>query len=210
MCTVTQKEGNFTEARRDAVKSIAQWVFPFYFHFLSEDPGHERSLSLFSFVFSLLAFIHISVNGTARINTVNWLPEGPEWHVLISDFIWHISSCLILTVLSYSRPFYFIYCAILTHFFLFRVCTKAGVCAEGSPDSFVCSQNIADVYSVLLNSLNDYTSDSRGDVGAWWGRLSFINAYLKMTKSTQAFSCLRPLVFLCDPHRSRTPCYCHM
>lgn len=26
MCTVSQKEGTFTEARRDAVKAIAQWV----------------------------------------------------------------------------------------------------------------------------------------------------------------------------------------
>ncbi|XP_037544964.1 tubulin-specific chaperone D [Nematolebias whitei] len=71
MCTVSQKEGNFTEARRDAVKSIAQ------------------------------------------------------------------------------------------------VCMKAGVCAQGSPDSVLCSENITDVYKVLLSSLNDYTMDSRGDVGAW-------------------------------------------
>ncbi|XP_017280923.1 tubulin-specific chaperone D [Kryptolebias marmoratus] len=71
MCTVSQKEGNFTEARRDAVRSIAQ------------------------------------------------------------------------------------------------VCVKAGVRAGGAPDSVLCSENIADVYGVLLSSLNDYTSDSRGDVGAW-------------------------------------------
>ncbi|XP_051796853.1 tubulin-specific chaperone D isoform X1 [Acanthochromis polyacanthus] len=71
MCTVSQKEGNFTEARRDAVRSIAQ------------------------------------------------------------------------------------------------VCTKAGVCAHGSPDSVVCSENVAEVYGVLLSSMSDYTTDSRGDVGAW-------------------------------------------
>ncbi|KAM4531066.1 tubulin-specific chaperone D [Odontesthes bonariensis] len=71
MCIVSQKEGNFTEARRDAVRSIAQ------------------------------------------------------------------------------------------------VCMKAGVCAHGSPDSVLCSGNVAEVYDVLLNSLKDYTTDSRGDVGAW-------------------------------------------
>lgn len=44
---------------------------------------------------------------------------------------------------------------------------KAGVCAQGSPDSVLCSENIAAVYNVLLSGLNDYTLDSRGDVGAW-------------------------------------------
>uniref|UniRef100_A0A3Q3AKH8 Tubulin-specific chaperone D n=1 Tax=Kryptolebias marmoratus TaxID=37003 RepID=A0A3Q3AKH8_KRYMA len=48
-----------------------------------------------------------------------------------------------------------------------QVCVKAGVRAGGAPDSVLCSENIADVYGVLLSSLNDYTSDSRGDVGAW-------------------------------------------
>uniref|UniRef100_A0A3Q3D9M6 Tubulin-specific chaperone D n=1 Tax=Hippocampus comes TaxID=109280 RepID=A0A3Q3D9M6_HIPCM len=46
------------------------------------------------------------------------------------------------------------------------VCMKAGVCADGPPASFLCSENIADVYSVLLDSMDDYTTDSRGDVGA--------------------------------------------
>uniref|UniRef100_A0A7N8XH42 Tubulin-specific chaperone D n=1 Tax=Mastacembelus armatus TaxID=205130 RepID=A0A7N8XH42_9TELE len=48
-----------------------------------------------------------------------------------------------------------------------QVCTKAGVCANGSPDSALCSENVADVYGTLLQSMNDYTKDSRGDVGAW-------------------------------------------
>lgn len=48
-----------------------------------------------------------------------------------------------------------------------RVCVKAGVCAHGSPDSALCSENVAEVYGTLLNSMNDYTTDSRGDVGAW-------------------------------------------
>ncbi|XP_041812434.1 tubulin-specific chaperone D [Chelmon rostratus] len=71
MCTVTQKEGSFTEARRDAVRAVAQ------------------------------------------------------------------------------------------------VCVKAGVCAHGSPDSSLCSENVAEVYGTLLDSISDYTTDSRGDVGAW-------------------------------------------
>ncbi|XP_028267765.1 tubulin-specific chaperone D isoform X2 [Parambassis ranga] len=71
MCTISQKEGNFTEARRDAVRSIAQ------------------------------------------------------------------------------------------------VCVNAGVCAQSSPDVSLCSENVAEVYGVLLSSMNDYTTDSRGDIGAW-------------------------------------------
>ncbi|KAM7371736.1 hypothetical protein PAMP_008946 [Pampus punctatissimus] len=48
-----------------------------------------------------------------------------------------------------------------------QVCIKAGVCTNGSTDSALCSENVAEVYSALLNSMNDYTTDSRGDVGAW-------------------------------------------
>ncbi|KAK5856207.1 hypothetical protein PBY51_007816 [Eleginops maclovinus] len=48
-----------------------------------------------------------------------------------------------------------------------QVCQKAGVCAHDSSDSALCSENVAEVYAVLLNCMNDYTRDSRGDVGAW-------------------------------------------
>uniref|UniRef100_A0A4W6G040 Tubulin-specific chaperone D n=1 Tax=Lates calcarifer TaxID=8187 RepID=A0A4W6G040_LATCA len=48
-----------------------------------------------------------------------------------------------------------------------QVCVKAGVCANGSPDSALCLENVAEVYGTLLESMNDYTTDSRGDVGAW-------------------------------------------
>ncbi|XP_034751185.1 tubulin-specific chaperone D isoform X2 [Etheostoma cragini] len=85
MCTVSQKDGNFTEARRDAVKAIAQ------------------------------------------------------------------------------------------------VCVKAGVCAHGSPDSALCSENVAEVYDALLNSMNDYTTDSRGDVGAWV-REAAMTSLMEVTK----------------------------
>ncbi|KAM3864487.1 tubulin-specific chaperone D [Diretmus argenteus] len=48
-----------------------------------------------------------------------------------------------------------------------QVCVKAGVCTRGSPDSVLCSENVAAVWAALLDSMNDYTTDSRGDVGAW-------------------------------------------
>ncbi|XP_012726480.2 tubulin-specific chaperone D isoform X1 [Fundulus heteroclitus] len=48
-----------------------------------------------------------------------------------------------------------------------QVFLKAGVRPDGGPDSVLCSENIAEVMGFLLSSLNDYTSDSRGDVGAW-------------------------------------------
>ncbi|XP_030591993.1 tubulin-specific chaperone D isoform X1 [Archocentrus centrarchus] len=48
-----------------------------------------------------------------------------------------------------------------------QVCVKAGACAKGSPDSALCLENVAEVYGTLLSSMNDYTTDSRGDVGAW-------------------------------------------
>lgn len=77
-------------------------------------------------------------------------------------------------------------CVTLTCSFCFvRVCMKAGVCAQGPPDSVLCSENIADVYNVLLSSMNDYTLDSRGDVGAWWGLRALFNTS-ENAKSTQA------------------------
>ncbi|XP_066530722.1 tubulin-specific chaperone D [Hoplias malabaricus] len=48
-----------------------------------------------------------------------------------------------------------------------QVCVTAGVCKEGSPDCFVCEKNVSGVYESLLDCMNDYTTDSRGDVGAW-------------------------------------------
>lgn len=42
-----------------------------------------------------------------------------------------------------------------------------GVRAEGAPDEVVCRENVAQIYCTLLDCLGDYTTDSRGDVGAW-------------------------------------------
>ncbi|XP_066237763.1 tubulin-specific chaperone D isoform X2 [Saccopteryx leptura] len=48
-----------------------------------------------------------------------------------------------------------------------RVCQTVGARAEGSPDEVVCRENASQVYCTLLDCLSDYTTDSRGDVGAW-------------------------------------------
>ncbi|XP_036125871.1 tubulin-specific chaperone D isoform X1 [Molossus molossus] len=48
-----------------------------------------------------------------------------------------------------------------------RVCQTVGVRADGRPDEVVCRENVAQIYCTMLNCLRDYTTDSRGDVGAW-------------------------------------------
>uniref|UniRef100_A0A8D0L4C6 Tubulin-specific chaperone D n=1 Tax=Sphenodon punctatus TaxID=8508 RepID=A0A8D0L4C6_SPHPU len=48
-----------------------------------------------------------------------------------------------------------------------NVCQTVGVKGEGSPDKFVCKDNVAEIHRTLLDGLNDYTTDSRGDVGSW-------------------------------------------
>ncbi|XP_070340005.1 tubulin-specific chaperone D isoform X5 [Equus asinus] len=48
-----------------------------------------------------------------------------------------------------------------------RVCQTVGVEAGGSPDEVVCEENVAQIFRTLLDCLRDYTTDSRGDVGAW-------------------------------------------
>ncbi|XP_037666539.1 tubulin-specific chaperone D isoform X2 [Choloepus didactylus] len=48
-----------------------------------------------------------------------------------------------------------------------RICQTVGVKAEGSPDDAVCKANIPRIYATLLDCMQDYTTDSRGDVGAW-------------------------------------------
>ncbi|EFB29985.1 hypothetical protein PANDA_016130 [Ailuropoda melanoleuca] len=48
-----------------------------------------------------------------------------------------------------------------------RVCQTVGVRAGGAPDEVVCEENVSQIYRTLLGCLHDYTTDSRGDVGAW-------------------------------------------
>ncbi|KAM3846755.1 tubulin-specific chaperone D isoform 1-T1 [Vipera latastei] len=48
-----------------------------------------------------------------------------------------------------------------------KVCLTVGVNGEGSPNEFVCKRNVTEIYNILLDGLTDYTTDSRGDVGAW-------------------------------------------
>ncbi|XP_032726201.1 tubulin-specific chaperone D isoform X3 [Lontra canadensis] len=48
-----------------------------------------------------------------------------------------------------------------------RVCQTVGVRTGGAPDEVVCEENVSQIYRTLLGCLHDYTTDSRGDVGAW-------------------------------------------
>ncbi|NWR35105.1 TBCD protein, partial [Tachuris rubrigastra] len=48
-----------------------------------------------------------------------------------------------------------------------KVCQTVGVKGEGSPEEFVCRDNVDQIYATLLNGVTDYTTDSRGDVGGW-------------------------------------------
>ncbi|XP_072167628.1 tubulin-specific chaperone D-like [Diadema setosum] len=48
-----------------------------------------------------------------------------------------------------------------------KLCTEVGVDAAGNPKSVVCESNLPAIYNCMLQSLKDYTTDSRGDVGAW-------------------------------------------
>ncbi|XP_006635580.2 tubulin-specific chaperone D [Lepisosteus oculatus] len=48
-----------------------------------------------------------------------------------------------------------------------QVCATVGVSAQGTPDAVLCVENVPQIYSILLDCMNDYTTDSRGDVGAW-------------------------------------------
>nr|XP_055245313.1 tubulin-specific chaperone D isoform X5 [Gorilla gorilla gorilla] len=47
-----------------------------------------------------------------------------------------------------------------------RICQTVGVKA-GAPDEAVCRENVSQIYCALLGCMDDYTTDSRGDVGTW-------------------------------------------
>ncbi|MEE6506740.1 hypothetical protein FKM82_007829 [Ascaphus truei] len=48
-----------------------------------------------------------------------------------------------------------------------QVCQTVGVRADASQSEAVCRENVSLIYNTLLGCMNDYTTDSRGDVGAW-------------------------------------------
>ncbi|XP_078011895.1 tubulin-specific chaperone D isoform X3 [Phascolarctos cinereus] len=48
-----------------------------------------------------------------------------------------------------------------------KICQTVGVKAEASEDDFICKENVYQIYDTFLDCMNDYTTDSRGDVGAW-------------------------------------------
>ncbi|XP_060071725.1 tubulin-specific chaperone D-like [Ylistrum balloti] len=47
------------------------------------------------------------------------------------------------------------------------VCKSVGVDKDGDQSQVLCSQNISEVYDTFFSAMQDYTLDSRGDVGAW-------------------------------------------
>uniref|UniRef100_A0A8C0X162 Tubulin-specific chaperone D n=1 Tax=Castor canadensis TaxID=51338 RepID=A0A8C0X162_CASCN len=47
-----------------------------------------------------------------------------------------------------------------------RICQTVGVKEDGTPDEAMCRENISEVYAALLDGMDDYTTDSRGDVGS--------------------------------------------
>ena len=46
------------------------------------------------------------------------------------------------------------------------VCSTVVVAKEGSCDHCVCPGNVVAVFGSLFTGLKDYTTDSRGDIGA--------------------------------------------
>ncbi|XP_014442175.1 tubulin-specific chaperone D [Tupaia chinensis] len=48
-----------------------------------------------------------------------------------------------------------------------RVCKTVGVRADGPAEEAVCREDLSQTFSALLGCMGDYTTDSRGDVGAW-------------------------------------------
>ena len=48
-----------------------------------------------------------------------------------------------------------------------RVCQTVGVSEEGNPEYGLCCKNVPQIYDVLFTALEDYTRDSRGDVGSY-------------------------------------------
>uniref|UniRef100_A0A7N4V772 Tubulin-specific chaperone D n=1 Tax=Sarcophilus harrisii TaxID=9305 RepID=A0A7N4V772_SARHA len=48
-----------------------------------------------------------------------------------------------------------------------KICQTVGVKAEASEDDVICKENVSQIYHILLDCMNDYTTDSRGDIGAW-------------------------------------------
>ncbi|XP_029456142.1 tubulin-specific chaperone D isoform X2 [Rhinatrema bivittatum] len=48
-----------------------------------------------------------------------------------------------------------------------KVCQTMGVNAEGSQADVICKEDVSQIYKTFLDCMNDYTTDSRGDIGAW-------------------------------------------
>lgn len=65
------------------------------------------------------------------------------------------------------RCFLHVFCILLN----FRICERTGVaCATEDTDTgdTLSKKQLNDIYACLFDSMNDYTKDRRGDVGAWY------------------------------------------
>ena len=47
------------------------------------------------------------------------------------------------------------------------ICETLGIEKCGKSSESICEKNINDFYNAFFNAMEDYTLDSRGDVGAW-------------------------------------------
>lgn len=115
----------------------------------------------------LLAYTCRLAGSKAKINRGLTIPAGPERHVHVPAIYSYMPfknpHSVLFPVGHMTVVLSLIHVSSLSHI---RVCVKAGVCAHGSPDSFLCSENVVEVYGALFSSMNDYTTGSRGDVGS--------------------------------------------
>ena len=50
---------------------------------------------------------------------------------------------------------------------LSSVSQTVGLETAGNPEDVICRDNISMIFTALLAALKDYSTDQRGDVGAW-------------------------------------------
>ncbi|XP_006812079.1 tubulin-specific chaperone D-like [Saccoglossus kowalevskii] len=66
------------------------------------------------------------------------------------------------------------------------LCTTMGVDSNGSPNHIICKDNILSLYEAYFLAMNDYTLDSRGDVGTWVREASMTGLYELTTMTVKA------------------------
>ena len=53
------------------------------------------------------------------------------------------------------------------HLSFYSVSQTVGLETDGNPEDVICKDNISMIFTALLAALKDYSTDQRGDVGAW-------------------------------------------